>query len=115
MEWEAIMQNTDVRYELPSAIKAYAGEINDLDSHECLPAGMWLDEFGSVMEPLRDACSKIEAMHEGREASTEVPKDDAPIDAHSVWQLKQQKAPGSFDLSRRPAVLDFTGVKRQVL
>lgn len=106
------------RYALPSAIAAFAGQINDIDSHECTPIGSWVDEFGSSIAQLRDACLEITAAQAGREASDEVPPppaDDAPIDSHNVWNLKMEYAPGAYDFKRRLQVLDFTGVKRQIL
>lgn len=106
------------RYELPPAIAAFAGQINDIDSHECTPIGSWVDEFGLAIAPLRDACLEITAAQAGRESDGKVPPapaDDAAINAHNVWNLKMENAPGAFDLKRRLQVLDFTGVKRQIL
>src|SRR5277367_1302718 len=44
-----------------------------------------------------------------------VDADDSEITEDSVWKTKFAKAPGAFDLSRRLDVLDFTGVRRQML
>ncbi len=106
------------RYPLPSAIAAFAGRINDIDSHECTPIQHWVDEFGSAIVPLRDACLPIANQHAGREVNNTMPPpmaDDAPIDSHNVWNLKMEYAPGAFDFRRRLEVLDFTGVSRQIL
>lgn len=108
------------RYEVPAAIAGFVGEINDIDGHEALSVGSWVDEFGSVMAPLRDACARINAEHRGIEftgtgADVVAPQDDAPINAHNVWHLKDTEAPGSTDMERRIEVLDFVGVKRQIL
>ena len=106
------------RYPLPAAIEAFAGEINDGDSHECTPIGSWTDEFGSSIAALRDACLQITAVQAGRTSNGEVPPvpaDDAPINSHNVWNLKMENAPGAFDMKRRVKVLDFTGVKSQIM
>jgi hypothetical protein len=106
------------RYELPPAIAGFAGQINDIDSHECTPIGSWVDEFGSEMSALRDACLEITAAQAGRENTGEVPPppvDDCEINAQNVWTRKMENAPGAFDIERRLQVLDFTGVKRQIL
>jgi predicted TIM-barrel fold metal-dependent hydrolase len=105
-------------YELPAAIAAFAGEINDGDSHECTPIGAWIEEFGSEIKPLRDASLEIAAIQAGRVSDgtvPAVPPDDKPIDAHNVWNMKMENAPGAYDMGRRLQVLDFTGVKRQIL
>lgn len=116
------MNATDhsAHFQLPGPVAAFAGQINDIDSHECTPIGCWVDEFGSAIAPLRDACARIAAVQAGREVGdvVEVPPpqlDDAPIDAHSVWNLKMESAPGAADLGRRIEVLDFIGVKRQIM
>ena len=41
--------NTHGRYALPEQIASYAGQINDIDSHECTPIQHWVEEFGSEM------------------------------------------------------------------
>ena len=106
------------KYELPPAISAFAGAINDIDSHECTPIQEWVNEFGSAIAPLRDACLAIADVHAGREPKGEIPPpmaDDAEINAHNVWNLKMEYAPGAFDFARRLDVLDFVGVNRQIL
>src|SRR5688572_9298038 len=109
---------TAPRYELPSPLAAFAGEINDIDSHECTPIQHRVDQFGKDIAPLRDACLRIANAQAGREALDEMPppmRDEAPIDAKNVWNLKMEYAPGAFDFKRRLEVLDFMGVKRQIM
>lgn len=109
---------TQERYSLPLEIAPYSGQINDIDSHECTPIQHWVDEFGSAIAPLRDACLTIANQQAGREANDNMPPplvDEAAIDTHNVWNLKMEYAPGAFDFKRRLQVLDFTGVKRQIL
>ena len=33
-------------YELPESVAPFAGRINDVDSHEMIPAQLWVEEFG---------------------------------------------------------------------
>jgi predicted TIM-barrel fold metal-dependent hydrolase len=109
------------RYRFPAAIAAFAGQINDADSHECVPIASWVDEFGSLMAPLRDACLGISSVLSGADEPLKkgdippAPKDEAAINAHNVWHLKMERAPGAIDLDRRLEVLDFTGIKRQIM
>ena len=108
------------RYEVPAAVAPFVGEINDVDGHEALSVGSWVEEFGSVLAPLRDACAQINAQHRGKDfigdaADIAPTVDDAPITAHNVWHLKDAAAPGSTDMQRRIEVLDFVGVKRQIM
>ena len=114
------MSSTEVleRYTLPPEIATYSGQINDIDSHECTPIQHWVDEFGSTMAPLRDACLTLSNQMAGREVNDKMPPplaDDAPIDSHNVWNLKMEYAPGAFDFKRRLQVLDFTGINKQIL
>lgn len=112
--------DTQSRYELPSKIAAYAGEINDMDAHDVVPIQLWTEEFSPLMAPLRDACLAISAQHLGesmgsKDAMTPAPKDDAPINAQNVWNLKMEKAPGGINLDKRVEVLDYLGVHRQMI
>src|SRR5688572_12245427 len=92
------------QYTLPTPIAAFAGQINDIDSHECTPIQSWVDEFGQELEQLRDACVRITNAQAGRPENDEMPppiRDEAPIDAKNVWNLKMEYAPGAFDFQRR--------------
>jgi hypothetical protein len=63
------MSSTEVpaRYTLLKEISLYPGQINDIGSHECTPIQHWVDEFGSAIAPLRDACITIANQLAGRE------------------------------------------------
>ena len=98
----------EARYELPSAIAGFAGRINDVDAHEAIPISLWVDEFGSVVKEYADALGQTEL-------GNALVKDDAEINAESVWNLKMESAPGAFDFARRLEVMDFTGVSRQLI
>lgn len=102
-------------YELPDAIKAFAGQIMDTDGHEAMPIKRWADTFGDEVKPLADAL--LNAGNEGEAIiqNPELDADDTEINVHNVWKVKMEKAPGSFDIGRRIEVMDFTGVRRQIM
>lgn len=91
------------------------GRINDLDSHEMIPANLWPEHFGEAATRLselviRDCTASQYAIH--------VDGDDLEIDAGTVWQRDGWKdegprGPSAIDMGRRLQVLDFMKVKRQ--
>jgi len=103
------------RFELPPAIAAFAGQINDVDCHEAMPIKRWADVYGKEVKPLADAL--LNAGKEGQAIilNPELEADDTEINTHNVWKVKMEKAPGSFDIKRRIEVMDFTGVRREIL
>jgi predicted TIM-barrel fold metal-dependent hydrolase len=102
---------------LPAEIRNLAGDILDVDSHEMMPAQVWVKEFGRICEPLVD-----EWMSNGQDVSNNpnhsncpgYENDDAPIDAQTIWLRKGSLAPGAVDMPRRNAVMDIMGIKRQL-
>jgi predicted TIM-barrel fold metal-dependent hydrolase len=95
---------------LPSTLEPLAGQILDVDSHEYTPVNMWEEQFGSVVRPF------VEAFAGSKMPINQfVATDDTEITEESVWRTKFASAPGAFDLNRRLEVLDFTGVKRQMV
>ena len=95
---------------IPSVLHPYAGQIMDTDSHEYTPVNHWVDQFGSVTKPF------VEALEQTKLPIREfVASDDTPIDDDTVWKTKFARAPGAFDLKRRLEVMDFTGVRRQMV
>ena len=82
------------KYELPPAIAAFAGQINDTDCHEAMPVKRWADVYGSEVKPLADAL--LNAGNEGQAIlmNPELDADDTEINAHNVWKVKMEKAPG---------------------
>jgi len=103
--------NLQERYQLPDALLPFAGEINDTDGHEALPVTLWEEEYGSEVMPFHAAVSKSLPV----EHAPDVLRDDTPITSETVWKVKLEKAPGAFDINRRLEVMDFMGVKRQIL
>jgi hypothetical protein len=95
---------------IPSILQSFVGEILDADSHEYTPVNHWEEQFGSVVLPFVDAFA--DSKMPIRRA---VERDDTAITNESVWQTKFAAAPGAFDLDRRLEVMDFTGVRRQMM
>jgi len=102
-------------YELPAAIASFSGMINDIDGHEATPVKRWQDIYGNEVAALVEAI--FNPANEGAPLvqNVDVEHDDTQINAHTVWNTKLERAPGSFDIDRRIEVLDFTGVHRQIL
>jgi predicted TIM-barrel fold metal-dependent hydrolase len=95
---------------IPSVLHPYVGQIMDTDSHEYTPVNHWVDQFGSVAKPFADLIEQTKLPIREFVAS-----DDTPINAETVWRTKFARAPGAFDLRRRLEVMDFTGVRRQMV
>jgi predicted TIM-barrel fold metal-dependent hydrolase len=104
------MTTPETAFALPDVLKPLAGQIMDADSHEYTPVNLWEDQFGAVVRPFVEAHE-----HSKMPIRAFVAADDAAIDADSVWNTKFAKAPGAFDLKRRLEVMDFTGVRRQLV
>ena len=110
-----VQKHAEPRYELPAAIAAFAGQINDTDGHEAMPIKRWGDIYGAEIKPLADAL--LNAANEG-EAIIQNPDldgDETEINSQTVWKVKMEKAPGSYDIRRRIEVMDYTGVHRQIM
>lgn len=97
------------RFELPASIAQLSGQIIDVDQHEATPINLWVEEFGSVTQPMVDAFGKTSI-----EMRTKT-KDDAEINAETVFNSKLENAPGSFDMSRRVKVMDFIGLDKVLI
>lgn len=95
---------------IPDTIAHLAGSILDADSHEYTPLNMWEEQFGSVVRDFVGAFAQSKMP-----VARFVAADDTPITSDTVWTTKFAAAPGAFDLDRRLKVLDFTGVKRQLM
>jgi len=103
---------------LPPPLRRFVGEIIDVDSHEMLPAQVWEREMGPIAKDFAHHW-----LNNGMDSTSDrnhpnVPgykDDDAPIDPKSIWQKKGSAAPGAADPSRRVAVMDAMGIKRQLM
>lgn len=115
---EAVTAASHGAWQLPEAIANLAGEINDIDAHEVVPTSLWVQEFGEDVRMIADAMFAANAKAGDDKKfvmGTVRDADDTPIDATSVWQTKMQMAPGAWDMQRRLDVMDFTGIRRQIL
>jgi predicted TIM-barrel fold metal-dependent hydrolase len=102
-------------FTLPEEISHLAGRINDTDTHGAMPVKRWADVYGKECEPLAEAVVTASRAGVAIVENPELETDEAEINAHTVWNLKMEQAPGAFDLDRRIEVMDFTGVRRQIL
>jgi predicted TIM-barrel fold metal-dependent hydrolase len=98
------------QFDLPASITSFRGQINDIDSHENVPLNLWREHFGSIAQEFVDAILDTELKAKGIRAS-----DDTEINSETVWKRKLEQAPGAWDFDRRLQVMDFTGVKRQIV
>jgi predicted TIM-barrel fold metal-dependent hydrolase len=101
---------------VPEVLEPLTGRMLDVDSHEMLPAELWVEAFGEVAAPL--AARFIAARDPADPGYWSVPgcrADTAPLEPAAVWQQKGPTAPGAIDPTRRPAVLDAMGVARQLM
>jgi hypothetical protein len=108
------MPEVESKYELPSEIAPFFGKINDFDAHEATPTALWREIFGEDTEELRRATA-VEAGKSAFVYNPDAVSDDTEINAHNVWHTKMEKAPGAFDVGRRLSVLDFLGIKQQIV
>ncbi len=108
------------RYELPSSIAKFAGEINDIDAHEATPANLWVKQFGEGASFIANAMFASNSAGKTRNSKgyvlgAERLHDDTEINSETVWKKKIEMAPGAWDMKRRLQVMDFVGVRRQVM
>lgn len=105
-------------YPLPTSIAQFAGQIADLDGHESLPNNWWEVEFGPITNRLRDAIlqkSEVQSAGEDTVFYGQVDADDVPISADTIFKVKLERAPGAISLEKRSDVLDFVGIKNQMV
>ena len=95
------------------------GRINDADSHEMIPAKLWAESFGDVGAMMAMAFQGAKSRGVP-ELLADVDADTLPIDADVVWKRAGWgdvacMAPGAIDMGRRLDVMDFMGVRRQLV
>lgn len=97
-----------------TALTDLRGRLLDADTHEMVPAQMWGQVFGPASAQIAPIFLQ---MPEGAPDSfnVAVAADDTPINSHTVWNIKNGKAPGAIDPRRRAEVMDLMGVERQLL
>ena len=81
---------------IPEAVRPYAGQITDTDTHEYTPVNHWVEQFGSIASDFADALNQTNMPI--RQA---VARDDTAVNAETVWKTKFAAAPGAFDFRRR--------------
>jgi predicted TIM-barrel fold metal-dependent hydrolase len=108
------MADVEPRYPLPARIASFHGLINDLDSHEAVPAKLWRSEFGPEAEEFARISMDTPDGHAPLIFNPDFLQDVTPINAETVFRMKMEQAPGSFDIDRRLEVMDFIGTDRQV-
>jgi predicted TIM-barrel fold metal-dependent hydrolase len=107
--------NSKFIYQLPERIAQFRTELNDMDAHEAVPAKLWASEFGPEAELFANISMDTPDGHQPLIFNPDLVEDKAEINAHNVWKVKMEEAPGSFDLHRRIEVMNFIGTRRQVL
>jgi predicted TIM-barrel fold metal-dependent hydrolase len=92
-------------------------QIQDIDSHEMVPAHLMGKFFGSIGEEVGAFLAKGSTLSPDNPNGLVRPsvQDDTDITPESVWTMKGAAAPGAIDLSRRTEVLDVMGVDRQLV
>jgi predicted TIM-barrel fold metal-dependent hydrolase len=102
---------------LPRELQDLAGDIIDVDSHEMMPAQVWVREIGPVANVLAQYWlnNKAELGHLNHPNQPGYDLDEAPIESDSIWRRKGPTAPGATDPTRRPEIMDLMGVKRQLM
>lgn len=88
----------------------------DTDSHEMLPVHSWKEAFPTVSPEHLEVWSALETWDQESDNALKVDVEDVtPINSDTVWNVRGVKAPGSYDFSRRAAVMDEMGIERQLV
>jgi hypothetical protein len=101
---------------IPDSLKAYTGQMFDIDTHEMTPAEVWVREFGDDVRDIAEAFMNVPKFTP--EVDSSIPGyagDNTEITPETVWRMKGCLAPGATDLKRRLEIMDRTGIKRQLL
>jgi predicted TIM-barrel fold metal-dependent hydrolase len=100
---------------LPRQVAPFAGRIVDVDSHEMMPAQVWIEAFGEVARPMAELIMSLPARNKNVPNIPDYAGDHAPIGPETVWTTKGAEAPGATDMDRRLEVMDLMGIKSQML
>ena len=102
------------------------GRVLDVDSHEQMAGGRWLEVFGDRYQrfaeysdmllqlSLAQAAAAADAP-DGTDVLTWNPTDTQELTPETVWEKKLNGAPGTNDMDRRPDVLDVMGIQRALV
>jgi len=102
---------------LPQELKRFEGKITDIDTHEMMPAQVWVEKFGPDVQFLADYFIKHGEGEDEHLNTTNVvgfEGDILPIDK-DVVNIKGSRAPGSVEPERRLDVMDAMGISRQLM
>jgi hypothetical protein len=100
---------------LPPQVLPYAGRIVDMDSHEMMPAQIWIDTFGEVARPVADMVMSVPARYANSENRPEYTGDNQTITNETLWTTKGPCSPGAVDMTRRTSVMDLMGIDTQLM
>jgi hypothetical protein len=100
---------------LPDSLKSFRGRIIDVDSHENMPAQVWVETFGEVARPIAEELMKWPPPDKNAANYPGYPGDVRPIEPETIWSLKGPSSPAAWDMNRREAVLDALEIRRQLM
>jgi predicted TIM-barrel fold metal-dependent hydrolase len=101
---------------LPEIVAPFAGRIVDIDTHEMMPAQVWVEHFGEIARPFAEAMmAKAPQRNPNHPNVPGYAGDVNPLEAESVWTVKGPTAPGALDMGRRLDVMDLMKVDRQLM
>jgi predicted TIM-barrel fold metal-dependent hydrolase len=100
---------------LPPQVAPFAGRIVDADSHELMPAQIWVDVFGEIARPIAELIMSRPARNKNAANVPGFVADNAPIEPAALWTTKGPESPGACDMSRRLEVMDLMGIRDQML
>jgi len=94
-----------------------AGTIRDVDTHEMIPASVWLSEYGSMAEPLVQFFQNAQAANVPNSFSVRRASDDEPLskDGMGSYWGKGCLAPGAFNMKRRLEFMDLAGIEDSII
>ena len=100
---------------LPERIAPYAGRITDVDSHEMMPAQVWVEAFGEVARPLADVIMSQPATYANSANVPDFAGDTKEVRRETLWSTKGSASPGAVDMGRRDDIMDLMGIEKQLL
>jgi predicted TIM-barrel fold metal-dependent hydrolase len=100
--------------ELSEETTLLLNETLDVDAHEMTPSHLWGDVFGAAAARIAELGLPVLKKTGANDFyNPDVSGDTEDITEDNVWNIRGTRAPGAFDLARRPAVLDVMGIQRQ--
>src|SRR3974390_762161 len=101
---------------MASTLQAIHGRVLDTDSHEQLSPDGALMAFGDRLRRWRELPSTAKLLSvPGPNSGFKAPPDTADLKLEEVGTKKMNEAPGTSDMTRRPAVLDVMGIDRALI